>query len=612
MHWLDNLEREARIRKGIIFYGNTRDEFFDRETKQFLLLPKYLQYYFKRKDFTVSGLWSPTHGLQFLDDVDKSTFSRWLSTNLEDSMADDVQGDDFDIGDIDEADEADVPKFNDINELTAALSGVLEVNDQPAVFILDWSDFRFGTVQSPFMEEDRRLLENFSLVFTGTRGMGSPSSMVRKAPGVVIIVTANLGSLPPALYQTDARVKLFSAPSPDRPARAQFFDNYLDDLKIQRDSEKPRKRVVDDLADMTEGLKYVDLMQILRLSALDGSLTPEKLVNLYKFGQKRSPWEDLSDDKLRSVEEELKRRVVGQEEAVSHVATTVIKAAMGLSGIQHSAKLSKPKGVLFFVGPTGVGKTELAKATAEFIFGDESACLRFDMSEYNHEESDQKLIGAPPGFVGYEEGGQLTNAVIERPFSVLLFDEIEKAHPRILDKFLQIFEDGRLTDSKGVTAYFSETILIFTSNIGAAEASGVKDSEIVTHYLTMVKDHFNKVLERPELLNRIGDNIVVFNNITDREFRSEIIRRKLSPLRELVKEKYNVNLLIDEELYPYFESKATKEHGGRGLLNAAEKILINPLALFMFENKPFLTDGRKIRVFLTKETPTKIDFDLQE
>jgi ATP-dependent Clp protease ATP-binding subunit ClpA len=240
---------------------------------------------------------------------------------------------------------------------------------------------------------------------------------------------------------------------------------------------------------MSDNLRTADLIQILKLAQKNKDLSPEQLFNLYRFGEKRSPWEDLSYDKLCNVKSILKKRVIGQDHAIDHVETTIIKASMGLSGIQHSAKMSKPKGVMFFVGPTGVGKTELAKATAEFLFGDENACIRFDMSEYNHEESDQRLIGPPPGYVGFEAGGQLINAVLDRPFSVLLFDEIEKAHPKILDKFLQILEDGRLTDGRGVTAYFSETIIIFTSNIGAGSVDISKDaSDVESQYLHEVKE----------------------------------------------------------------------------------------------------------------------------
>ena len=179
--------------------------------------------------------------------------------------------------------------------------------------------------------------------------------------------------------------------------------------------------------------------------------------------------------------------------------------------------------ILFFVGPTGVGKTELSKALAKFLFGDEQACIRFDMSEYAQENSDQKLIGAPPGYVGYEEGGQLTNAVREKPFSIILFDEIEKAakpNPRILDIFLQILEDGRLTDSKGETVYFSESVIIFTSNLGASEVSSSgSNEEVAEEFIKIVKNYFDNEIKRPEILGRIGyNNIVPFNFIKDKEF----------------------------------------------------------------------------------------------
>jgi ATP-dependent Clp protease ATP-binding subunit ClpA len=144
------------------------------------------------------------------------------------------------------------------------------------------------------------------------------------------------------------------------------------------------------------------------------------------------------------------------------------RTSIGLTGAQSRGLSARPRGVLFFAGPTGVGKTEMAKSIAEIVFGDESAYLRFDMSEFSAEHSGDRLIGAPPGYVGYDQGGELTNAMREQPFRVVLFDEIEKAHNRILDKFLQVLEDGRLTDGRGDTVYFSESLIIFTSNAGVS------------------------------------------------------------------------------------------------------------------------------------------------
>lgn len=158
------------------------------------------------------------------------------------------------------------------------------------------------------------------------------------------------------------------------------------------------------------------------------------IIDLYKFGIKENPWEDLN---LDHAYEDLERRVKGQPNALMQTLDVVKRAVTGMSSITSSTH-GKPKGVLFFAGPTGTGKTETAKTLAEKIFGDESACIRFDMSEFSQSHSDQRLLGAPPGYVGYEAGGQLTNAVKNNPFCILLFDEIEKAHPSILDKFLQI------------------------------------------------------------------------------------------------------------------------------------------------------------------------------
>ena len=219
------------------------------------------------------------------------------------------------------------------------------------------------------------------------------------------------------------------------------------------------------------------------------------------------------------------------------------------------------------------------------------------MSEYAQENSDQKLIGAPPGYVGYEEGGQLTNAIKEKPFSVILFDEIEKAakpNPRILDIFLQILEDGRLTDSKGETVYFSESVIIFTSNLGASDVkadSGNPSAE----FIEKVKDYFNKELKRPELLGRIGySNIVPFNFIKDDEFRLKIAQSKLKPIKKGIEEKYHMTLTFDDELefINYVIGDADKSKGGRDILNALNDKLLDDLAMWLFTNKEDLRELR--------------------
>lgn len=273
--------------------------------------------------------------------------------------------------------------------------------------------------------------------------------------------------------------------------------------------------------------------------------------------------------KLVSMESGLRKRVIGQDEALEAVANAVRRARAGLQDP------NRPIGSFIFLGPTGVGKTETAKALAEFMFDDERAMVRLDMSEYMEKHAVARMIGAPPGYVGYDEGGQLTEAVRRRPYSVVLFDEIEKAHPDVFNVLLQILDDGRLTDSKGRVVDFKNTVLIMTSNLGSRQimnANSLVDTPVKDIVFDVLRSHF-----KPEFLNRI-DDIVIFGQLDKSEI-EKIIDVQLEKLRknlaergiEIVLEDSAKSLLSDEGYDPTF--------GARPLKRAIQTLIQNPLAI---------------------------------
>ncbi|HEY3378435.1 MAG TPA: AAA family ATPase, partial [Armatimonadota bacterium] len=290
----------------------------------------------------------------------------------------------------------------------------------------------------------------------------------RPVQNMLLLLCDKLTDLPAWLYLNNPFAGSIEVEQPKVHERRHFFDLFLAPPPPTEEEPTPSGFDADDLADLTEGMSVRDLCGIralARRSSPEDRPHEKTLVDTFKYGGKESEWDALDWGRLTNAEDVLAERVIGQPAAVAAVADVLRRARLHLSGAQHSGR-TKPRGVLFFAGPTGVGKTELGKAIAELIFGTDDACVRFDMSEYSQAHADQRLLGAPPGYIGYEEGGQLTNRMKSDPFCVLLFDEIEKAHPSVLDKFLQILEDGRMTDGRGETVYFSESIIIFTSNIG--------------------------------------------------------------------------------------------------------------------------------------------------
>ena len=282
--------------------------------------------------------------------------------------------------------------------------------------------------------------------------------------------------------------------------------------------------------------------------------------------------------KLVSMEDRLRNRVIGQDQALSRVANAIRRSRAGLSDP------NKPIGSFIFLGPTGVGKTELARALAEFLFDDEHAMVRIDMSEYMEKHAVARLIGAPPGYVGYDEGGQLTEAVRRRPYTVILFDEIEKAHPDVFNVLLQILDDGRLTDSKGRTVDFKNTVIIMTSNIGASylQAEGVASpeafAEATEHVMEALRQHF-----RPEFLNRV-DDVIVFSPLGEEQL-THIIELRLDDLRRLLADrKITIELTPGAKELLFIEGY-DRAYGARPLKRAIQRLIQDPLALKILEGE---------------------------
>lgn len=406
-------------------------------------------------------------------------------------------------------------------------------------------------------------------------------------------VAGQLSAVPGWLYVDNPRIALVPVGRPNARERRHWIEARLPDFRGA--AELPEERCVDlvrELADRTDGMSLFDISLLPRVSHADQIPIESchELVRAARFGKKEDPWQELDPKRLHNAAQLLGTRVKGQRHAVDQVVSTLHQAFVGIGLGSSRAHGGPPKGVFFFVGPTGVGKTELAKSVAELVFGDDDRMKVFDMAEYQLEQAGDRLAGSPPGFVGYERGGQLTNHVQNEPFSVILFDEMEKAHASVNDKFLGILEEGRLTDGRGMTAYFDQSILVFTSNIGsdrlmqrlrAKPEEHPSYEELRAIYMKSVEDHFAQKFGRPELLGRFGDNVIVFDMLRP-ELVAQLCEKFLAELQANALRQRQIAVQIDTAAVSAYLTRRMREPenlalGGRRVRELIKSAVVRPL-----------------------------------
>lgn len=554
--WARDLYRLLPIKSQFILSGNIRDSFLITNeqgvystTNLFDLLWKVLQSYgFKRLE-----IFDPIDGLRVYPSEGKTA-----------------------------------PTKMPPDELASKITAKLEANERVAV-VMDYA--------SRLEHESRLFTVCDKLASNITPRMVKENNDTFAFYNPIIWLFDKDGDIPPWYGMGNHRIHRQEIPKPDHDQR---FKLGVTKLKLfdgfETADEKAKKAYAGIFANMSDGFTLSEMTDVARLSKIMGNVKLNDIddaVRSYKTGDPTldNPWRssDLRE-RIRQSEDAINGSVLGQRSAVRHALDILKRSIMGLTGAQASIANNRPRGVLFLAGPTGVGKTELAKCLTERLFGDKQAYIRFDMSEFSQEHSDARLLGAPPGYVGYEGGGELVNAIRQKPFSLLLFDEIEKANGKILDKFLQILEDGRLTSGKGETVYFSECVIVFTSNLGIVQRDQTKLTPDISYedlkgkVTDGITFHFTNVLERPELLNRLGNNIVVFDFIRP-SVADDIFEIMLAKITARLKEEHNATLILTDGAKDFLrkECKRDLSYGGRGIGNCLETMLINPLARELFK-----------------------------
>lgn len=613
--WHRELELFSAVKPMLILEGNVLDQYRypvpgSVGEDQLCPLPRYLQGYFQDLGYDQVVFYSNLLG--FINPYDGAMLERFARM----TGAEAVRG----------AIPAEF-KGNGANTAPNLIRRALAQGEQAVAVVLE-AVSRYIT--SP-ERMDQMEVNSFNLLLHAAQSAAAVQTRQGRRQNLLVLLVSKVNDLPDWLYLHNPLAKIITIEAPDREERERllcgaafpsFFDGtvYRTRMPYYREHPQELRQLQSRFLALTEGMTFTELDAVRRLSKRERADIRDlcAMVELYRYGVKENPWQTLDADALRTAREDFRRRVKGQDTALERTLDVVKRAVTGMNGAGSSSAGGKPKGVLFFAGPTGTGKTETAKALAEKLFGDERACVRFDMSEYAQSHSDQKLMGAPPGYVGYEAGGQLTNAVKKKPFSILLFDEIEKAHPSILDKFLQILEDGRMTDGQGDTVYFSETILIFTSNLGiyTRDALGNRRLNVsmdmdyphlARRVREAIEEYFKLELGRPELLNRIGENIVVFDFIR-REAGEEILRSQVERVFQRLAEERDLRVELAPAAYAALRDAALADlsNGGRGIGNQVESLLINPLARWLFDQSVTGNTRVLVEACLTQANPPEL------
>ncbi|NPA26361.1 MAG: ATP-dependent Clp protease ATP-binding subunit, partial [Chloroflexi bacterium] len=437
--WFHEIRRFAGTKPVFLLSGNVQD-FYPLTTQQGAVvpvtLPNYLIAQLEAEGYQAFVRYDPVDGFENLKHADDLLPNSVLSVGQRPEAA-----------------------------LNAIRTMLRDTRDRHVVVLLDYASRLAANLSNLSPAETRlyTLIEKISHEVRPHKGKAD-----RPLNNLLILILQKENDVPSWLLYQNPHIHSVVIPKPHAGVRRVMADAFLNIVpKAAELDEQAREQVLRTFVSRTEGMLLRDIQAVAQLARQENIPASRigEAIRRYKTGVRVDPWRPIlariHQDSARILDAHIK----GQDQVKAYVQRVLRRAALGLSGAHLGAADDRPRGVFFFAGPTGVGKTQMAKAIAEILFGDPSALIRFDMSEFNEPHSDQRLLGAPPGYVGYEAGGELTNAVRERPFSLLLFDEIEKAHPSIFDIFLQILDEGRLTDSKGNTVYFGETVIVFTSNL---------------------------------------------------------------------------------------------------------------------------------------------------